>query len=397
VTVAWEFFMLLYIVCDFSLTVLVQCFQDEFLSELLYEYFDRIMAVMLVLDIVFSLNTCIIRKGVIISERRAIAKDYLRSLFFAVDAVSLALGMLQLFLNSQKNYRTYYNFLVFVKIVKVHQFDRNIKRYGLKSFNSLLIYEILKNIVFLALLCHVIGCFAYLLDYNLMAEDYYDNPFVYWLLFSYAYQGIYFQPFWVRYTYSFYYSTSILSGIAYGDLVPLNPVETVYNFMILLLPLVIYSYIFNAIYDVISKKRERNKQIKKYQFLAKRYFKTLRVKKALQIKLITYLSYIFKKTASNPDFISSLAPSARHSYLAHTVNAKFDFLIFQQLLAMSPITDAELFRHRLTALISEESFPERYKMIAPAKIKLYYINQGICKRVTVTDIKYSDNITVINS
>lgn len=34
-------------------------------------------------------------------------------------------------------------------------------------------------------------------------------------------------------------------------------------------------------------------------------------------------------------------------------------------------------------------------MIAPpSKIKLYYINQGICKRVTLTDVKYSDDITV---
>lgn len=86
-------------------------------------------------------------------------------------------------------------------------------------------------------------------------ENYYDDPEVYWLLASYAYTNILYEPFWVRYTYCFYYSTSILSGIAYGDLVPLNPLDTLYNMFILLFPLVIYSYIFNAIYDIISKKR----------------------------------------------------------------------------------------------------------------------------------------------
>lgn len=30
----------------------------------------------------------------------------------------------------------------------------------------------------------------------------------------------------------------------------------------------------------------------------------------------------------------------------------------------------------------------------PSKIKLYYINQGICKRVTMTSVKYSDDINV---
>lgn len=35
-------------------------------------------------------------------------------------------------------------------------------------------------------------------------------------------------------------------------------------------------------------------------------------------------------------------------------------------------------------------------MIAPpTKIKLYYINQGICKRVTKMDLKYSDDIKVM--
>lgn len=256
ITVAWEFIILLYIVLDFSLTILVTCFpSDTFLGEILYHYFDRILVILLVLDILFSLNTCIIRKGVVISERKAIAADYLKSVFFIVDVVSLVFSILQLIFNSVKNYQNYYNFIVFIKIVKVYQFDRNIKRYGLKSFNSLLIYEILKNIAFLALMCHVIGCFAYLLDYNLMTEDYYNNMGVYWLVNSFAYSNLYLESFWVRYTYSFYYSTSILSGIAYGDLVPLNPIETVYNLFILLLPLVIYSYIFNAIYDVISKKR----------------------------------------------------------------------------------------------------------------------------------------------
>lgn len=34
-------------------------------------------------------------------------------------------------------------------------------------------------------------------------------------------------------------------------------------------------------------------------------------------------------------------------------------------------------------------------IVPPSKIKLYYINQGICKRVTIK--KYSDNINVYNN
>jgi len=78
------------------------------------------------------------------------------------------MSILQLNLNEEKNYQTSFNFIVFIKIIKVIQFDRNIKRYALKTFNALLIYEILKNIFFLALLCHIMGCFFYLIDLNLI-------------------------------------------------------------------------------------------------------------------------------------------------------------------------------------------------------------------------------------
>lgn len=47
-------------------------------------------------------------------------------------------------------------------------------------------------------------------------------------------------------------------------------------------------------------------------------------------------------------------------------------------------------------LIKEEAFPERYKLILPPdRFKLYYINQGMCKRVAINfPAKLSDDFTV---
>lgn len=45
--------------------------------------------------------------------------------------------------------------------------------------------------------------------------------------------------------------------------------------------------------------------------------------------------------------------------------------------------------------MTEESFSDRFRLISPPnKIKLYYVNKGICKRVTLTDKNYSDQIIV---
>ena len=136
-----------------------------------------------------------------------------------------------------------------------------------------------------------------------------NNP--YWIIGSSSYPNIIDQNLWVKVTYCYYFTIVLLSGVAYGDLVPQNPYETLYVTLLLFFPLVIYSYIFNAIYNIISKKRERTKLIKKYQFISTRYLKNLKVKKTLETKLITYLTFIFKKTAHNTQFINSMAPSIR--------------------------------------------------------------------------------------
>lgn len=158
----------------------------------------------------------------------------------------------------------------------------------MKSFDTLLIYEIIKNIVFLSLICFTLGAFIYLIDYNLYMADYYPttgednkNPNPYWIIGSSSLPNIINRDLWVKITYSYYFIIVLLSGVAYGDLVPQNPLETLYVTMLMLFPLVIYSYVFNAVYTVISKKRERTKLIRKYQLVTKRYLQNLRVKKTL--------------------------------------------------------------------------------------------------------------------
>jgi len=141
ISILWEFSVLIFIIADFVLTIMVQCFVDyPKLSTILYDYFDIILVILLVLDILYTFNTCTIKKGVVIFNRKEIALNYIKSIFFWVDVLSLIVSILQLALNNRDNYHTAYNFIVFIKIIKVYLFDKNIKRYALKSFNALLFY-----------------------------------------------------------------------------------------------------------------------------------------------------------------------------------------------------------------------------------------------------------------
>ena len=87
-----------------------------------------------------SFNTCYVKKGVVIYDRKEIANQYIGSLNFWIDLISLLVSIVQVAVNREENYSTVYNFIVFIKVVKMYSFDKNIKRYALKSFNSLLIY-----------------------------------------------------------------------------------------------------------------------------------------------------------------------------------------------------------------------------------------------------------------
>ena len=78
------------------------------------------------------------------------------------------------------------------------------------------------------------------------------------------------------------------------------------------------------------------------------------------------------------------------------MRAKIDFLMFEQMLNIASLVNRDRFEDGLMELIKEESFPERYKLILPPdRFKLYYINQGICKRVAVgMQNKLSDDFKV---
>lgn len=185
---------------------------------------------------------------------------YVRSSYFWIDLACLLISIIQVALNNESNYTTGYNFFIFIKVVKVYEFDKNIKRYALKSFDALLFYEIVKNIVFLSLICYTLGAFIYLIDYNLLQSNAYPtgtgpNPNPYWITTSSSLPNIMERDLWVKITYSYYFIIVLLSGVAYGDLTPQNPIETLYVTLLMLFPLVIYSYIFNAVYNIISKKR----------------------------------------------------------------------------------------------------------------------------------------------
>ena len=99
-------------------------------------------------------------------------------------------------------------------------------KYILRSSSTLFYYQITKNLFFLAMVCHVFGSLFFLIDIQMIRAGWYsepDSPDGFWTKDSVCYSNINDQDFWIQYSYSFYFIIVTLSGVAYGDLVPLNP------------------------------------------------------------------------------------------------------------------------------------------------------------------------------
>lgn len=101
------------------------------------------------------------------------------------------------------------------------QFDKLIKKYVLKSASLILYYQMVKNLILLALLCHTIGSFFFYIDVLMIENDWY-TPDRRWVQGSYCFNNIIDLPVGWQYAYAFYYAVVTMSGTAYGDLTPLN-------------------------------------------------------------------------------------------------------------------------------------------------------------------------------
>lgn len=112
--------MLLYLVADFALTVMAQCFPDPELKDVLFDEFDPIMVAVLAADILLSFNVIAISNGRIISSRAEVARHYVRSVYFWVDLLSLVVAILEVIFNDKSHFTPSYNFIVFIKIVKAY-------------------------------------------------------------------------------------------------------------------------------------------------------------------------------------------------------------------------------------------------------------------------------------
>lgn len=214
-----------------------------------------------------SFNTSFIENGRIITNKSTLRIRYIRSVIFPLDLLVAVVTIVQI--STQASY-PFLNFIVYIKIIKLPKFDTLITMYVLRSQNVKLAYYIFKHLILLVMVCHLIGSFFFYLDIKLVQIGWYSQDDL-WIYSSYAYGNIVDLPAVWQYAYSFYYAAVTLSGVAYGDLTPLNQTETAYTLLSLLIPLIFYAYILSVVHGAISERRAKSLEAIKFRRIAKQY------------------------------------------------------------------------------------------------------------------------------
>jgi len=116
------------------------------------------------------------------------------------------------------------------------------------------IYLIGRLVIFIILIAHYIGIGFYMVGYWVYKTNHYgpNTPNICWLYNAEAYSQIVLLLDWKgQYLYAMYFSIGMTTTIAYGDITPLNPIETLYIVFALVINTLAFGYILSEILRVL--------------------------------------------------------------------------------------------------------------------------------------------------
>lgn len=112
------------------------------------------------------------------------------------------------------------------------------------------IYLCIKLAVVLIVYAHYLGIGFYLVSLWVYNNNYYgpNTPNICWIYNSQAFYQINILLSWQeQYIYIMYYSIGLVTTIAYGDIIPRNPIECIYTIFTFIMFTIVFGYVFTEI------------------------------------------------------------------------------------------------------------------------------------------------------
>lgn len=290
----------------------------------LFNFFGMLV---LMVDIVVSLNRGYYSHGILILERKRIYRHYLRYHCF-IDLLGLLVVVVCFF--SGAFVLNYVKLLFLLKLYNLHLIDTTFQRVLQFHRTRSTIYMVSRLILLMIMACHYLGGIFYAIDAYVYSTNYYgpNTPNWCWIYNAQAYgQMVLNLPWFLQYEYCMYWSLATMTTIAYGDITPLNPMETAYVIFMLVVSCITFAYILNNIIEILleSKASDSNFQL---EFVTMNQFMSEKlITERLRVRIRSYFELIwneerYRDRDVEQEMIGKL-PNELRSELLRTVYEKF--------------------------------------------------------------------------
>jgi len=300
IRVVWDIFIMLLIFYDLIMVPLTLCFNVTIGS--VDAYWDPVMLLFYVLDIMMNFNTGFYDKGVLVLDRTRVFTNYMKGWFWIDMPISIPYEYItrsgtfraEGFADSYEAIRTLrpwrlIRLMRLIRVIKLMKIFTKLESYIDMSATVAIIYGFIKVTFITVFIAHWFACAWH----YVAVLELYKYP-VTWLT---TYEII--NSNWqVRYVASFYWATTTMVKVGYGDIVPATRNEQLFTVLAMLVASIVFAYTFNRINLLIEGLETSSEEYRRAVSTITNYMRKKHVHKELQIKIKKYLEYALEVETS---------------------------------------------------------------------------------------------------
>lgn len=242
--------------------------------------------------------------------------------------------------------------LYLVKLSNVAVFSANLRRVFFRRQDSGRLYLVLQITFTVLVFTHYLSCGCYFVSEQVLRAMPYGDATSQrvWIVSNSAWSDIPALPVGWQYVYALYFGIEVLTTIAFGDIYPMNPYETVYVMFMYLMAVIWFVYIIEEVISVLIdsyiKRYEFNREVKEVD----RFMEKRALDPALRREVLSHYEYLWNSRryyqSAEKQLVQALSPVLRQNLLRE---------VYDKYLQQLPLTRALGLRavEQLSNVISE--------------------------------------------